>query len=330
MIGINLEVWFSQEDAVTVTFDPLGVPLGEDGSYDDMTSYDTMLFCLFAARQIANLRGDTFATSLAVKLSGIDPEASFAAARELLAPVRVSSRATHGPPHGVKRPKGFTAEFRPARGSFFKLHTHGFGVLSKGIGYYAPTSTLALLTWLLGTRHEDPAYQRALGAAARGIGIAGVEGLLGVRSHTAVAMKTAGAALLDPDAFGDGPSPAPLVAGERDIDYWPTLNIDAAWAQVADGFHEGIAERGATQLYFPGWFVRRSVALNLIEQVLHIRPELQEEFAVVMGVVTTKDARAPDFYREDPELDERLDGFLIRNHLSQIVAAFVQRLSAQE
>ena len=51
--------------------------------------------------------------------------------------------------------KGFTAELRPEKRGFFKLHTHGSGMLSKGIGHYAQTSTLALLCWLLRRRQHD-------------------------------------------------------------------------------------------------------------------------------------------------------------------------------
>jgi hypothetical protein len=145
------------------------------------------------------------------------------------------------------------------------------------------------------------------------------------------------AARRDPDAYvalflaawkdeGGGAQPTAEAEGERDIDYWPTLDLDAAWAEVTKTFHEGIEERGRTQLYFPNWIVRRMIAFTLMSQVLVIRPELADEAdALFFGA-----AGDAEPMREDDSLDEALDAFMARNHLSQIVAAFVQGLSAEE
>jgi hypothetical protein len=68
------------------------------------------------------------------------------------------------------------------------------------------------------------------------------------------------------------------------------------------------------------------VAYALMAEVLSVRPELGDE---VNPIFFGSDDDA-DPMREDPALDEALDAFLARNHLSQIVDAFVQGLSAEE
>jgi len=139
----------------------------------------------------------------------------------------------------------------------------------------------------------------------------------------------------DPDAYvalflaawddeQESAQPEPT-ASERDIDYWPTLDIDAAWAEVTKVLHEGIAERGAAQLYFPGWFVRRLVILAVLDEAGPLQPDVGAEFAMLIGA----DAGA-DPMREDASLDDEIDAFLVRNHLNQIVTALVQGLSAEE
>jgi hypothetical protein len=178
--GLRAEVWFPRQDEWTVSVtSSLSDP-------DNERLWETMLFCLFASRQIANLRGDLQAQALCHALTLIDEDAPLASVTE-----RAEALRTPSPKPGGR--KGFTADLLEQERGFFKLGTHGFGILSKGIGYYAPVSTLALLAWLLDRRVDDEEYQQALGTAARGIGYAGNGGLLGIRQHTEVAMKTAGA-----------------------------------------------------------------------------------------------------------------------------------------
>jgi hypothetical protein len=186
--GLRAEIWFPQQDEWTVSV----TSTLSDG--DQERFFETMLFCLFAARQIANLRGDQPAQSLCQMLTLIDEDAPLESVTDRVEALRTPS------PKPVGR-KGFTADLRKQDRGFFKLGTHGFGILSKGIGYYAPVSTLALLAWLLDRRVDDEEYQKALGTAARGLGHAGNEGHLGIREHTEAAMKTAGAAWMQPGVF---------------------------------------------------------------------------------------------------------------------------------
>jgi hypothetical protein len=185
-LGLTAEVWFQEQDEWTVT-------LSSTLADPDEGLYETMLFCLFAARQIANLRGDAQAQALGEALTLIDEDAPLASVIERL-------EAWRTPSHNPMGRKGFTAELREDGRRFFKLGTHGFGLRSKGIGYYAPVSVLALLVRLLDSRADDDEYQRALGTAARGIGYASGDGLLGIRQHTEIAMMTASAAWMEAPA----------------------------------------------------------------------------------------------------------------------------------
>jgi hypothetical protein len=149
--------------------------------------------------------------------------------------------------------------------------------------------------------------------------------------------EAAAAASRDPDAYvalflaawddEKGAVPAAPVA-ERDIDYWPTLNVDAVWADVSQAFSEAIEGRGATAtgLYYPDWFVRRMVAHALMGQALLIRPELADE---ADRLFYGPDGEAEPF-REAPGLDAELDAFLAMAHLDQIVGALAKQLVSAE
>jgi hypothetical protein len=182
MSGMNLEVWFLQQNEVTIFLE------SSFPDADEEKLHETSLFALYAARQIANLRGE--GGSLASVLLSIDTSRPLADVESRLdGELRISS-----PSGRSGGSKGFTVELRPDKRGFFKLHAHGFGMLGRGVGYYAPSSTLALLCWLLRRRQDDPTYQRALAATAENVGIAGTRGIITVTSQAQVAMQAATAA----------------------------------------------------------------------------------------------------------------------------------------
>jgi hypothetical protein len=178
--GMNLEVWFPQQDEVSIFLE------SSISDSEQEPFHEIALFALFASRQIANLGG--IGASLAYVLQTTDTLAPLRQVEERLDDVRVVSPVSRG------GRKGFTAEYRPDKRAFFKMHASGFGILGRGVDYYAPTSTLALLYWLLKRRADDPIYQRALAAAAENVGIAGTQGMIGVRSSAPVALQAGVAA----------------------------------------------------------------------------------------------------------------------------------------
>ena len=207
--GLNLEIWFPQQTEVTVFLES-SITDPEQEQFAE-----TCLFALYAARQIANLRRDGY--SLAGVLAATDTANPRRQAEERLGDVRVTS------PRSAGGRKGFTAEIRE-RGGAFKLKAHGFGMLGKGVGYYSPISTMALLYWLLDRRKDDPHYQRVLATTAKNVGIAGSRGRIsamsqgGEATHAAVmawgeAFEAGDAAEIDvPEALDLGSLPFQLSA----------------------------------------------------------------------------------------------------------------------
>jgi hypothetical protein len=108
--------------------------------------HETSLFSLYATRQIANLGRD--GASLAHLLMATDTSHPLDQAKEGLGDVRVTSPRTSG------GRKGFTAQLHPHKRAYFKMNPRGFGMMGRGVAYYGPTSTLALLYWLLRARTD--------------------------------------------------------------------------------------------------------------------------------------------------------------------------------
>lgn len=180
--GMNLEVWFQQQNEVSVFLE------SSFSDPDEEQFYETCFLALYAARQIANLGSD--GASLAFVLQTTDTSNPLEQTIERLDEVRVISPAAGGD----RGRKGFTCELRPDKRAFFRLHAHRFGMMGRGVGYYAPTSTLALLYWLLNRRRDDPLYQRALSACVENVGILGMRGAITVTSQAPLAMEAASAA----------------------------------------------------------------------------------------------------------------------------------------
>jgi len=188
--GMNLEVWFPQPNEVTVFLE------SSFPDPDEERMYESMLFALFAARHIANGRGGFTYQGLAETLFSLDEREPLPEVRDAL---REVGDVTVGSPSVRGGRKGFTCTLRPEKRGFFKLHPHGFGMLGKGVDYYGPTSTLALLAWLLERRSADARYQLALGETAKMIGAAGVGGQITVTSQGHIAMQAAEAGWMHPD-----------------------------------------------------------------------------------------------------------------------------------
>jgi hypothetical protein len=178
---MNLEIWFPQQDEASVFLESSIADADEEGFHE------TVLFALYAARQIANLRHS--APSLIEVLRSTDTSNPL-----IQAQLRLEGISVRSPGIGSQGRKGFTAELRPNKRNAFKMKPHGFGMTGAGVDYYAPTSTLALLYWLLERRKDDSRYQRALSATAENIGIAGSQGSIGVTTQVPIAMQAAMAA----------------------------------------------------------------------------------------------------------------------------------------
>jgi hypothetical protein len=198
---MKLEVWFpDQQPAVSLAS-------SLDGT-DDARFHEVCLFALFAARQITNLgRGDVDGLSLAQQLMAVDVHEPLSSLEVALsgditswmmgrgvAPEFASKAMRFDRRSNRRSAKGFAAFYRPQAKAFFRLDTHGFGILSGGVGYYAPASVFAALAFLLGRRAEDVVYQQGLVLSAQYVGDLGASDGLRLVSNSTVAMEAALAA----------------------------------------------------------------------------------------------------------------------------------------
>lgn len=303
MSHLKLEIWFEQQNEVTVFLE------STVGDPDEEQFYETSLFSLYAARQMANLSGDIVSQSLAGVLLTLDEDDLLADVEARLDDVRVSS-----PIGSQGGRKGFTAELRPEKRGFFKLHAHGFGMLGKGVGYYSPTSTLALLCWLLRRRKDDQAFHRALGAASRYIGLAGTNGMIGVASQAQIAMEATSAAWSEameaatlPEGFELSPEAA-AAADAADINF--AALYEGASSRLADAIEEMGTDDGSAVI-FPDEVCKRMsrVEVALAADLLAEDTSLATAFDALQGAEATGDdamiAAAEAHY--DRQLSEALD-----------------------
>jgi len=208
MAGARLEIHFHLQDEVSVSLDST-----ETG--DVVRETELLLFALYAARQVLTL-GNThgFGLSLAAVLlhAGESPDSL----------LRDGPGGVHlVPSPGVPGRRRYRASleyttFEDPAGIHFRLSPVGFGVLGGGVGYYAPSSVLALLYHLLREREADPAYVAGLAAAARHLG--SMLPHAGAASQLALALNAA--------AIGRGELLRALAAGGADA-----ASLDAATAR---------------------------------------------------------------------------------------------------
>ena len=155
----------------------------EDGIPQEI---ETALFCLYAARQVANLRAlPGVGASVGHTLLAIDVNDPRKSLREALGETEIV------PARPGRETRSFTAELRfrsLARGVRFKLKARGFGIRAVGTGYYVPTAVMGLLYYLLDQRRGDVAYQAMLVAAARNLGAMAARGNIGIRNQVSAAL----------------------------------------------------------------------------------------------------------------------------------------------
>jgi hypothetical protein len=145
---------------------------------------EVWVFCLFAARQLVNLSSSQEGQALAVTLLAVRDHQERIQAGEIGESARLVQY--QGSP-GRKR---FGAQYfeDPLR---FILKGKGFGFLSRGAGYYAPTSVLALLAFLLRRSQDEAEYLQDLLNSAGLCGAEFLRGNLRLGRDSAVAIQIA-------------------------------------------------------------------------------------------------------------------------------------------
>ena len=214
----RLEIHFHQQDEASVY-------LENTESGDEEKHTEILLFCLYALRQLANLGSDQTAYSLANVLLMTEAVITELAAGHESGDVRLIKYA------GTPGRKRFLASLKTdGIGVQFVCNGKGFGLLSRGVGYYSPTSVVVLLRYLAMKRADDGEYLATVARAAAMCGDAHLSGQLTMGNQLQIATMISVASGEEPDAVGGelptaGGAPAESVSVEED-DVFETLSIE--------------------------------------------------------------------------------------------------------
>lgn len=108
------------------------------------------VFAAFAARQVANLRKDASMLSMCAAFSDLEHLDPGEDAPQTVGETRLV------PPTPSQGRKGFVGTVKTKDGvPFINLKPQGFGVMARGVSFYAPTATTALLLHLLARHSEE-------------------------------------------------------------------------------------------------------------------------------------------------------------------------------
>jgi hypothetical protein len=181
-VSLILEIHFHEQEKASVFLESnVSAPSGNFG--------EVYLFTLFALRQLATL-GETESVALAGSLLDIGPIIKELASGHELSGVKVV------PYPGYQGRKILLARFtlRNENQSFY-FNTKGFGLLSRGIGYYSPTGVLVLLRYLAMRHSSEEAYLAKLAQAAQLCGALYSQRQLTVTNQSQVALLIVGSLL---------------------------------------------------------------------------------------------------------------------------------------
>ena len=176
----RLEIWFPSPEEVSVFIE---TPASNAQAREVIES---SLFAAYAARQLVNLRKGVSSEMLASTLASLEHPESDDDIPEQLGDTRIVA------PSPRRGRKGFEATVALKDGiPLITLHPRGFGMLGRGVDFYAPTSTLALYLHLL--RRMSPEGRFVLVETAKTVGSFAITGKLALTSQAQVA----GAAVAD-------------------------------------------------------------------------------------------------------------------------------------
>lgn len=168
-------------------------------------------------------------------------------------------------------------------------------MMGRGVDYYAPTSTLALLYWLLDRRKDDPVYQRALSAAAENVGILGIQSAITVTSQAPLAMEAASAAWQEAREQVGGMSDYDLSAGAQAACEEHGINfaslVSGAAARLQDAVSQMEGERG--YIAIPDDYALRTCRIEVL-LAAGLADEVERPFAAVQAAEESGDEATID------------------------------------
>lgn len=108
-------------------------------------------------------------------------------------------------------------------------------------------------------------------------------------------------------------------ATKSDRDYWPDLDLEKVRDSVAEFFTQDAAAKGAEQLVYPKWAIRRFISHEVLREAASIEPKIYDDLLALTG--------GRSVMEDDPRLAEGFDALLRKYHLEEpvevVTGAFV-------
>lgn len=181
--GVRIEIDFHQQDEASIFLETTAPE--EDAKFAEL-----LIFCLMAARQMFNLScgGDPGGSAKSLAYALTKAHDMILPAIYSIAPNAAKLIAYAGSP-GRKR---FVGRLTFSETNFnFQMDAKGFGILGRGVAYYAPISVVLLLEYLGKRRLNDQKYLNSLLGAAVACGEAFLMNKITLQSQHKVAAEIA-------------------------------------------------------------------------------------------------------------------------------------------
>ena len=179
-IQSNIEIHFHEQLEGSVFLE--NAASGEDEKFGE-----ALLFSLFTIRTMVNLGRNDFGYSLGRVLNHIcvdfDDYKKF-----LSSPAEDEARLVDF--KGAKGRKYFIASLIYSEEKFnFTYKAKGFGLMAKGMGYYAPNSVLLLLRYLSNKRQDDVDFVKRLASIAFKCGSMFMANMIDIKNQAQIAIQ---------------------------------------------------------------------------------------------------------------------------------------------
>ena len=174
-IEMNLEIHFHQQDEGSIFLESNAT--GRDELFGEL-----LLFCTSTMRHIVNFEHDNIADSIAFTLSQVAADMSVI---ENIGEVKLVTY------QGTPGRKIFLASLIFSENAFNFYHkAKGFGLFSRGMGYYSPNSIVLLLKYLINKRINHQEYLNTLSAIMEECSTVYINGELTIASQRDIVLKT--------------------------------------------------------------------------------------------------------------------------------------------
>jgi hypothetical protein len=251
----RFEIWFPSTDEVSIFIETPAT-----GEARELVEIG--LFAAFAARQVANLRKDEAMQPMCYALTQLPHAEGGDEIPDAIGETRIVS------PSPNQGRKGFVGTYKNRNGlPLVNLKPRGFGMMGRGVGFYAPTATIALLFSCLKGMSEEGRF--VLIETAHNVGQLGLGGHIGVTSQA----KMAGAAVSAAVDSLQASSPLSERADDPEEDYQLLLSkTEQMLGQIVDELSNGDPDQHTIVPDWMGWRVCQEMTVlhyELYDEELH-------------------------------------------------------------